>query len=58
MSKDTVTMYKPKPDTVRYVYGVDVFNKKEFEVPKRLVSLLKKFGYKIKNIKSTPKEDK
>ena len=58
MSKDTVTMYKPKPDTVRYVYGVDVFEKKEFEVPKRLVSLLKKFGYKVKHHKHSHKEDK
>ncbi len=46
--KDTVIMYKPKSDTVRYVYGIDVFNKKEFEVPKRLVSLLRKFGYRVK----------
>ena len=54
--KDYVIMYKPKPDTVREVYGVDVFEKNEFKVPKNKVHLLKSFGYKVKEEKHHKKE--
>lgn len=44
---DTVIMRKPKADTVRFVYGIDVWGKEEFEVPREKVRWLKEFGYKV-----------
>lgn len=41
-------MYKEVQDTVHWLYGIDVFNKTEFDVPEHLVSLFVNFGYKIK----------
>jgi len=45
--KAKVFMRKPKPDSVRYIYGIDVWNKDVFEVPRGRVKWLQEFGYEV-----------
>lgn len=41
-----IKMYKKYPDTVHWLYGVNVQNKEVFYVPERLLGLFEQFGYK------------
>jgi len=43
-----IRMYKQVPDTVHWAYGIDVFNKNEFDVPEHLVGEFKSLGYFVK----------
>jgi len=43
-----VKIRKPKPDTIHWAFGINVFNKNEFEVPENLVSsFVTELGYEV-----------